>query len=139
MSPPAGEDESDEDIIVIEEELDGFEDDFDGETDGESDADSGDASQAEEILVEDVSVEYVGLEGTTLEDVPLEDVHAEELSADDVANLFDEVVESSAVEVVLTPVAVDFDDDDLLEDDVAQVLRDTAHLAGDEGGSESRA
>ena len=54
------------------------------------------------------------------------------------ANLFDEVVESSAEKVVLTPVVLDFDDD-LLEDDVAQVLRDTAHLAGDEGGSESRA
>ncbi|GAB2817579.1 hypothetical protein GCM10027022_04450 [Alpinimonas psychrophila] len=143
MSPPAGEDESDEDIIVIEEELEGFDDDFDGEADGESEADAGDASQAEEILVEDVSavdisVEDVSLQGAPLEDVTLEDVHAEELSADDVANLFDEVVERSAEEVVLTSVAMDFDED-LLEDDVAQVLRDTAHLAGEEGGTESRA
>ncbi|MBK5238568.1 MAG: hypothetical protein JJE28_05585, partial [Actinomycetales bacterium] len=113
-----GENESDEDIVVIEEELEGFDDE-----------DS--AAEAAEDAAE---------------------IPAEDFSADDVAGLFDEVVSEGDAEVFVdvepevtvveeadeSVVILDFDED-LLEEDVVQVLRDTAHLAREEGNGESRA
>ena len=57
------------------------------------------------------------------------------------ASLFDEVaggVSDASASAPAPAKALDFDED-LLEDDVAQVLRDTAHLAQEEGRGEGRA
>jgi 23S rRNA pseudouridine2605 synthase len=97
-SPPAGENESDEDIIVIEEEFD--------EADG---------AEADGVTVVE-------------DDSEPDDLAEEALSAEDVASLFDEVI----VETPVAAAALDFDED-LLEDEVAQVLRETMHLSKEEG------
>jgi hypothetical protein len=172
-SSPVGENESDEDIIVIEEEFDDFDDDFDdvGEESYEqssvdsSDKISDDANSFEvdvvEVPVEAAELAHVAVvaEQIAVEDLVVAEIladdesdiddSAEEVSAADVASLFDEVAVESVdhvaeghgvekvADVPVATVVYDFDDD-LLEEDVAQVLRDTAHLA-QEGEGESRA
>jgi 23S rRNA pseudouridine2605 synthase len=197
-SSPVGENESDEDIIVIEEEFDDFDDDFDDvgeESHEQTSIDSSDKISdelsnepsddshrfedasvearvetivlADEPLAAELIVEHVAAEELVVAEILVDlesddesddenfddesdvDDSADEVSAADVASLFDEVAVESVdhvaeghgvekvADVPVATVVYDFDDD-LLEEDVAQVLRDTAHLA-QEGEGESRA
>jgi hypothetical protein len=111
---PVGANESDEDIVVIEEEIEGdFDDDenddhVDLDSDADADADADDDDDDDDS-----------------DDVVIEEV------------IFD-VADDTAGDKSVEKVVLDFDED-LLEDDVAQVLRETLHLAKEEGTGESRA